>query len=204
MPLCIGLTGGIGSGKTLVGDTFAELGVEVADADAVSHRLTEPGAPGLLAITSAFGPSILLPSGALDRAALRRRVFSEPAERARLESILHPLIAAEMKHEIDAWQGPYGIVVIPLLLEKGRSRGYIDRVLVVDCPEEVQVQRVVQRSGLAPEEVRAIMATQLSRAKRLAAADDVLDNAQAPQAAVEQVRVLDRLYRKLACEAQGA
>jgi dephospho-CoA kinase len=196
--LVVGLTGGIGSGKTQVSDAFADLGVEVVDADAIAHELSAPGAAGFRAILDEFGPSMLLPTGELDRARLRRHVFADPAARTRLEALLHPLIGAEARRRIGAWRGDYGIFAVPLLLERGSLTPIIDRVLVVDCPEAEQVRRVRARSGLSEAEVRAIMATQLVRAARLAQADDVVDNAGPIAAIAPQVAALDRRYRDMA------
>ena len=165
-------------------------GIDVTDTDALAHALTAPGAPGYDAVLAAFGPEFRQPDGTLDRAALRRRVFADAAARARLEAILHPLIRAAARQEIAAWTSPYGVLVVPLLLERGGLSG-VDRVLVVDCPEDEQVRRVVARSGLAAADVRAIMATQLSRAERLARADDTLDNTGPMTAIAPQVAALD-------------
>jgi dephospho-CoA kinase len=203
MAYVVGLTGGVGSGKTAVADAFAALGVEIVDTDALAHRLSAPGQPGLTAIRGTFGDSVLTAEGNLDRARLRNLVFADGEARARLEAVLHPLIRAETERQLRSWRGPYGIVVVPLLLERGGLRTIIDRVLVVDCPEEEQVRRVIARSGLAAEEVRAIMATQLDRPRRLAGADDVLDNSGAPDAIAPQVRALDLRYRTLADRARG-
>ena len=194
----VGLTGGIGSGKTAVADAFAALSVEVVDTDALAHRLSAAGQPGFTAILAAFGEGMLQPDGELDRAALRRLVFADATARARVEAVLHPLIAAEVAHRVEAWSGAYGVIVVPLLLEKKDLRAIVDRILVVDCPEEEQIRRVVARNALSPDEVRAIMATQLPRDHRLAAADDILDNAGTPDAIAPQVQALDRLYRELA------
>lgn len=202
MAYVVGLTGGIGSGKTAVAEAFAALGIEIVDTDALAHRLSAPGQPGLAAIRTAFGQSMLTANGELDRAALRRRVFTDAAARERLESILHPLIRAEAERDIRAWSGAYGLVVVPLLIERGGLRSIIDRILVVDCPEEEQVRRVVRRSGLAPEEVRAIMATQVTRGERLAAADDIIDNGGDSSSIAHQVRALDRRYREFAARAR--
>jgi dephospho-CoA kinase len=198
MAYVVGLTGGIGSGKTVVADAFAALGVEIVDTDALAHRLSAAGEHGFDAIRDAFGDSVARADGELDRAALRRLVFADATARERLEAVLHPLIRAETARQVQRWSGAYGVVVVPLLLEREGLRSIVDRILVVDCPEEEQVRRVVARSGLAPDEVRAIMATQLDRARRLAAADDVLDNAGAAAAIAPQVRALDRRYRELA------
>jgi dephospho-CoA kinase len=194
----VGLTGGIGSGKTAVADAFGRLGIEVVDTDQLAHRLSASGQPGFAAIRAALGDVPLRPDGEIDRAALRRMVFADPPLRTRLESALHPLIGAEAKRKIAGWTGSYGVVVVPLLLEGEGLRSVVDRILVVDCPEDEQVRRVAARSGLAPSEVRAIMATQVTRDRRLAAADDVIDNSGAPEAIAPQVRSLDRRYRELA------
>ncbi|HEV8258298.1 MAG TPA: dephospho-CoA kinase [Casimicrobiaceae bacterium] len=199
----VGLTGGIGSGKTAVADAFAALGVEIIDTDALAHGLSAVGQPGFAAIRDAFGEKILRPDGAIDRGALRRLVFADAAARSRLEDALHPLIGAEVARRVEQWSGAYGVIVVPLLLERKRVRSLVDRVLVVDCPEEEQVRRVVARSALSPTEVRAIMATQLDRRQRLAAADDILDNAGTPDAIAPQVLALDERYRRLAVAGSG-
>jgi dephospho-CoA kinase len=198
MPFVVGLTGGIGSGKSAVANAFALLGVEIVDADLLAHQLSAPGEPGYAAIRAQFPDVELTPDGEIDRARLRSRVFADPAARVRLEAALHPLIAAAAKREIAAWRGPYGVTVVPLLLERGKLASAVDRILVVDCPEDAQVSRVVARSGMTPSEVRAIMATQSSRQGRLAAADDVIDNGGPPEAIAPQVARLDRRYRELA------
>jgi dephospho-CoA kinase len=194
----VGLTGGIGSGKTVVADAFAALDVEVIDTDLLAHQLSAAGQPGYKAILAAFGGGLLRADGELDRAALRRLVFADARARARLEAVLHPLIGADVARQIEAWQGPYGVIVVPLLLERAGMRSLINRILVVDCPEADQVRRVVARNGLSPEEVRAIMATQIDREHRLAAADDVLNNTGMPDAIAPQVEALDRRYRDFA------
>jgi dephospho-CoA kinase len=200
--LVVGLTGGIGSGKTLVAEAFAERGVEVTDTDRLAHALTVPGQAGYAPVLAAFGPEYRRADGTLDRVRLRGLVFADPEARARLEAILHPLIREAAAREMAGWHGPYGILVVPLLLEReGASR--VDRVLVVDCPEEVQVRRVAKRSGLNDADVRAIMATQLPRAARLARADDVLDNSGPVAAIAPQVAVLDQRYRALAAATGG-
>jgi dephospho-CoA kinase len=199
----VGLTGGIGSGKTAVADAFAALGVEIIDTDALAHSLSAVGQPGFAAIRDAFGEGILRSDGAIDRDALRRLVFADAAARSRLEGALHPLIGAEVARRVEQWSGAYGVIVVPLLLEREGVRSLVDRVLVVDCPEEEQVRRVVARSALSPAEVRAIMATQLDRRQRLAAADDILDNAGTPDAIAPQVLVLDGRYRRLAVAGSG-
>ena len=199
----IGLTGGIGSGKSAVADAFRALGVEVVDADEVAHALCEPGREGYVAIVAAFGAGVVAADGRLDRAGMRRRAFAEPTFRARLEAILHPLIAAAIESAIAQWRGPYGLVVAPLLLERGNLLRHVARVLVVDTPEDEQVRRTARRSGLAPDDVRAIMATQLARADRLARADDVIDNGGAHAAIAAQVAALDARYRTLTTARAG-
>ena len=196
-PLVVGLTGGIGSGKSAVASAFAASGIDITDSDALAHALTAPGKPGYEAVLAAFGPEYRRPDGTLDRAALRGRVFADKPAREQLEAILHPLIRAAARREVEAWNSPYGLLVVPLLFERGNLSA-VDRVLVVDCPEDEQVRRVMARSGLTEAEVRAIMATQLPRAARLARADDTLDNAGPPSAIVPQVAALDRRYRALA------
>jgi len=199
----VGLTGGIGSGKSAVADAFAARGVDVTDTDRLAHELTAPGAPGLAAIAGALGNQWLLPDGTLDRAALRRRTFADASTRARLEAILHPLIRAAAREAVARWSSPYGILVVPLLLERGGLAPIVSRILVVDCPEAEQVRRVRLRSGLPEDEIRAIMATQLGRAERVGRADDVLDNSGSPAAIGPEVEALDRRYRELARAAAG-
>jgi dephospho-CoA kinase len=194
----VGLTGGIGSGKTAVAEAFARSGVEIVDADAIAHRLSASGQPGYAAIRAALGDAALRPDGEIDRDAVRRLVFSDADARARLERALHPLIGAEARRQAARWTGPYGVIVVPLLLEREGLRSIVDRILVVDCPEDDQVSRVVARSALTPAEVRAIMATQVGRAQRLEAADDVIDNSGPPEAIAPQVALLDSRYRRLA------
>ena len=197
MTFVVGLTGGIGSGKSAVADVFKGRGVDVTDADRHAHTLTVPGQPGHAAVLSEFGPGFLCADGTLDRARLRRLVFGDTAARSRLEAILHPLIRDATRREVAGWTSPYGLLVVPLLLERGSLSG-VDRVLVVDCPEDEQVRRVMARSGLTAADVRAIMSTQLPRMERLARADDVLDNAGPASAIAPQVAELDRRYRVLA------
>lgn len=199
--LLVGLTGGIGSGKSEVARRFAELGVEVADADAAAHALSAPGEAGHRAVVAAFGDRAVASDGSLDRAWLREVVFADADARRRLEAIMHPLVRERLDAEVAAWRGSYGLLVVPLLLERGGTRSRVDRVLVVDCPEEEQVRRVMARSGLAEPAVRAIMATQLSRAERLARADDVLDNGGPREAIVPQVARLHEFYRDLSTRA---
>lgn len=196
----VGLTGGIGSGKSAAADIFAELGAGVVDADAIAHGLTGPGGAAMAAIHAAFGDAIVAADGSLDRAAMRQRVFSDGAQRARLEGILHPMIRAETTRIIaeTAARTPYVVLVVPLLVESGDYRGRVTRVAVVDCAEETQIARVMARNGLAREEVARIMATQVGREKRQAAADDLIDNEGSIADLRHQVEMLHRRYRDIA------
>ena len=175
--LRIGLTGGIASGKSTAAQRFAELGVPVIDADVASRNVVQPGTPGLAQVVQRFGPGVLDASGHLDRRALRGLIFSDPASRQALDAILHPLIRADMEHQAANAQGPYLVMAIPLLVESGRPRDRVDRVLVVDVDEAVQLERVQARDGSSSTQAGAILASQASREARLAVADDVLRNA---------------------------
>lgn len=175
----LGLTGGIGSGKSVVAERFARHGAAIVDTDVITHALTAPGGAALPALQTAFGSAIMTRDDTLDRALLRRMVFADPAMRARLEAILHPLIRAEAEAQLCRLASAdfcYGVLVVPLLVETGAYRDCIRHTLVVDCPPELQITRVMARSGLARSEVEAILAAQASRSQRLAAADDVVCN----------------------------
>lgn len=195
-PLRIGLTGGIGSGKSTVARMFAELGAPVIDADDIAHRLTAPGGPAVAAILEHFGPGVAH-DGGIDRRSLAHRVFAEPAERQWLEALLHPLIRAEMDRRARTAGGGYCILVIPLLIES-RQRDLVDRILVVDADEQSQLARVRDRDRRSEAEIRAILAAQASRAERLAAADDVISNRDGLDALRAQVAALHRRYLELA------
>ncbi len=194
MRFVVGLTGGIGSGKSAAAVLFAELGADIVDTDAIAHQLTGRGGAAIEPIRAAFGGSVITPEGALDRAAMRRLVFSDPAAKQRLEAILHPMIRVEANLRCVSAQGAYVILVVPLLVETGSYRGRVDRILVVDCAEATQVARTMARSGLTEAEVRAIMAVQAGREARLAAADDVIDNDGGLEALRAQVEALHRRY----------
>lgn len=198
MPYVIGLTGGIGSGKSTVADSFARRGATIVDTDAIAHQLTAAGGHAIEPIRRAFGDDYIAPAGALDRSRMRERVFREPDAKRRLESILHPLIRAEANRRVLAAQGPYVLLVVPLLVESGAMRERYQRVLVIDCDESQQIERVKARSGLDADEVRRIMATQASRAERLTRADDVIDNAGPPEAMESRIDDLHQTYLKLA------
>lgn len=196
--LIVGLTGGIGSGKSAAAEAFARLGAAIVDADAIAHQLTGPGGAAIPALRARFGDAFIDASGALDRRRMRDLVFREPARRKELEAVLHPMIRAESERQTAAaWSAsaaPYVLHVVPLLIESPDYRQRVDRVLVVDVPEPVQVARVMQRSGLAEDEVRRIIASQIPREKRLAAADDVIDNSGTIDALQQQVRALHERY----------
>ena len=172
----VGLTGGIGCGKTTVADRFAELGASIVDTDQIAHSLTAPRGPAMPAIIDAFGPEFAARDGSLERARMRELVFSDPLAKERLEAILHPRIRATAEQAALDATGPYVIMVVPLLIESGGWRARVQRVLAIDCAEETQVRRVMARNSLSEQQVRAIMAAQVTRAERLAAADDVIVN----------------------------
>jgi dephospho-CoA kinase len=174
--LRIGLTGGIASGKSTVAQRFAELGVPVIDADESARIVVAPGSPGLAQVVGKFGENLLTADGALDRWSLRDLIFSDPGRRRELEAILHPLIRADMEHRASVAAGPYLVMAIPLLIENG-GRERVDRILVVDVDEEVQLKRLMERDDSTMEQAKAILAAQASRAIRLQMADDVLPNA---------------------------
>ncbi|MHB1188152.1 dephospho-CoA kinase [Thiobacillus sp.] len=194
----VGLTGGIGSGKSTVSDCFAAHGVPVIDTDVIARQLSVPGGEVLDAIRAVFGATVIQPDGALDRAALRRRVFADAKARHQLEAILHPRIRQEVEQTLATLAAPYALIVIPLLAETGGYRDVLNRVLVIDCPEELQIARVMARSGLAQDEVKAILAAQAGRAERLAVADDVIMNTASQEALCAEVALLHRRYLALA------
>jgi dephospho-CoA kinase len=176
----VGLTGGIGSGKSTVADLFAAHGVPLVDTDLIAHRITAPHGIAMPQIAAEFGDSFVAANGSLDRARMRTLVFSDDGARKRLEGITHPLIRAETEREQREAQGPYVIVVVPLLVESGSWKTRVNRVLTVDCSVETQISRVMSRNGFSREQVLAIIARQATREARLAAADDVIENDNAP------------------------
>lgn len=198
MTFIVGLTGGIGSGKSAAATLFEEFGAAVVDTDAIAHELTAPGGTAIAPIRAAFGDEVVAPNGALDRAAMRRKVFTDAQAKGRLEAILHPMIRAEADRRSAAARAPYVVLVVPLLVESGGYRSSVQRVAVVDCPEAVQVARVMSRSGLSAEEARAIMAAQVGREARLAVADDVIDNGGELAALRPQIEALHRHYLEMA------
>ena len=198
MALVVGLTGGIGSGKSAAADEFALLGATVVDTDAISHELTGPRGAAMDEIKRQFGSTFIDADGAMNRKRMRDMVFSDPQERQRLEALLHPMIRAESARRIAAARGPYVVHVVPLLIESPEHRARVGRVLVVDCPEALQISRVRQRSELPEAEIRRIISSQVQRDRRLAAADDVIDNSGPVSALQQQVRKLHEGYLRLA------
>lgn len=193
----VGLTGGIACGKSFVADLFAQLAIPVIDTDEIARQVVAPGQPGLEAILTEFGPDLLMPGGELDRTALRGRIFADGSDRRRLEAILHPRIrdrAVEMSATLG---GPYQIMVVPLLIETN-FRQLVDRILVVDCPESLQRERLVARDSEDAGQVDRIMSAQLDRKARLRSADDVIDNAGTKEQTRRQVESLHRRYLTLA------
>ena len=196
--IVVGLTGGIGSGKSTVAEALRARGASIVDTDEVSRHLTGPAGAAMAALREAFGARFVAADGSLDREAMRALAFEDPGARSRLEAILHPAIRSEADRQLAAARGPYAVVVVPLLFE---TRGYLDRVartLVVDCPERLQVERTMRRSGLDEAEVRAIMAAHWPRWRRLQAADDVVWNGGAPADLAPQCERLHARYVELA------
>ena len=198
MKLVVGLTGGIGSGKSAAADEFEKLGAAVVDTDVIARELTDRGGAALPGIEKRFGKGFFDATGAMDRKKMRDHVFADPAAKRALEALLHPMIRDESARRIAAAAAPYVIHVVPLLVESPDYRSRVDRVLVVDAPEETQVARVRSRSQLSDEQVRAIIRAQAPREARLAAADDVVDNAGTLDALLKQVAVLHQKYLQLA------
>lgn len=196
-PLVVALTGGIASGKTAASDAFAALGVPVIDTDLIAREVVAPGTAGLAAVIAAFGHSIRSSDGSLDRAALRRLIFADPEARKRLEAILHPRIAAAARTQLKVVKATYCILVVPLLLESGLFAD-ADRVLVVDAPESVQIERLMQRDGADRPQAEAALSAQVSRRLRLARADDIIDNRGSLADLRAEVARLDAFYRNLA------
>lgn len=201
--LRIGLTGGIASGKTLVAGMFARLGIPVIDTDEIARQVVTRGQPALAQITAEFGQQVLASDGALDRARLREIVFSDESRRHRLEAILHPRIRDEALRASASAGGPYQVMVVPLLIESGFEQ-LVDRVLVVDAPESQQRQRLLLRDAETPEQVERIMGAQLTRERRLEAADDVIDNSGTPEATLRQVEILHAKYLSICGDASGS
>lgn len=194
MSFVVGLTGGIGSGKSAAAEEFARLGATVVDTDFIAHELTRAGGSAIPELERLFGKEAIGADGAMDRAKVRARVFADPAAKKALEALLHPMIRDESRRRIASARGAYVLHVVPLLIESADYRTRVDRVLVVDCPEALQIARVRARSGLSEAEVRAVLASQASRAERLAAADDVIDNSGSIDVLRAQVAALHQKY----------
>jgi dephospho-CoA kinase len=194
MSFVVGLTGGIGSGKSAAANEFERLGASVVDTDAIAHELTRTGGRAIPEVERIFGHEVIGDTGAMDRNKMRARVFADPVAKKALEALLHPLIREESRRRIATAKGPYVIHVVPLLIESPDYRARVDRVLVIDSPEEFQVERVRARSGLSAAEVQAIVASQATRAERLAAADDVIENRGTLDALRKQVAAFHQKY----------
>lgn len=195
--LKIGVTGGIGAGKTTVSRAFASLGAPVIDTDEISRELTKGNGAAIAAIRENFGEAVFEPGGSLDRPALRARILADDAEKRKLEAILHPMIRAEVGRRLEALKAPYVLIIVPLLVETRAYDELLDRVLVVDCSEETQVRRAFARGGWNEAEIRGMLARQASRKDRLDRADDVIDTERDLEAVNRQVEALDRKYRAL-------
>jgi len=196
----VGLTGGIGSGKSAAADCFAAHGIAVVDTDALAHALTAAGGVAMPELRAEFGPEVATSDGALDRSRMRRLAFADPGARKRLEAILHPQIRTLSGERCRDAASPYVILAVPLLVESGGYRDRCNRIVVVDCPESLQISRVIARNGLSESEVRAIMAAQASRGERLAVADDVLNNDGDLHHLEAQITGLHRKYLHLALQ----
>lgn len=198
MPFCVGLTGGIGSGKSFAARLFQALGAGVVDVDDISHALTRPGGAAIQEIIRQFGRDFIAADGSLDRAQMRELVFKDPQAKDRLEAILHPLIGQQARDQVAHAREPYVLLVVPLLLEKNAYHELVQRIAVVDCSEQMQIERTMRRSSISESAVRAIMASQLARADRLAKADDILHNDGGEEALRQQVTRLHLHYLSLA------
>ena len=198
MPYTVGLTGGIGSGKSVVASLFEKLGAAVVDTDVIAHQLTEAGGAAIPAIQARFGGDFLNADGSLNRSAMRQRVFSDPNAKQALENILHPMIRQRVDAEIATRQAQYVMLAAPLLVETGAYRDRVERVVVVDCSEELQLTRTAARSKLSSAEIKSIMATQAARAERLRHANDIiLNNGELGSLSIP-VAVIDQRLRALA------
>ena len=196
----VGLTGGIGSGKSTVAEHLQALGAGLVDTDAIAHELTQAGGGAMPALIAAFGHAVATPEGALDRAAMRRLVFADTAARRQLEAILHPQIRTLADQRCRAAPQPYVVLAVPLLVESGAYQRLCDRILVVDCPVELQIERVMRRSGLSADEARAIIAAQASREQRREIADDIVLNAARAEDLRAPLAILHASYLRQAAE----
>ncbi|QCW84692.1 dephospho-CoA kinase [Methylotuvimicrobium buryatense] len=191
--LKIGLTGGIGSGKTTIADLFAELNVPVIDADAIAREVVAFGSQALEQIRHAFGEQVIAADGSLDRSAMRELIFADAEQKRKLEAIVHPMVRQSILTRVESLDASYCIICVPLLVESGMLN-LVDRVLVVDCPVETQIERVTKRDRLDEKIVRAIIASQATREQRKALANDLIDNASSDSMLAEQVKKLHNLY----------
>ncbi|WP_421218674.1 dephospho-CoA kinase [Aeromonas jandaei] len=199
----VAITGGIGSGKTTIANQFAELGIDVVDADVIAREVVESGTPALAAIADHFGPDVITPDGQLDRRRLREQVFSNPSAKAWLNALLHPLIRSEMQRQCAAARSPYCLLVVPLLVEN-KLTDLANRVLVVDVDEATQIERTCRRDGVTAEQAKAIIAAQASRSERLAAADDVIENLNGSEMATKaRILTLHETYLAFASQQAG-
>ena len=199
----VAITGGIGSGKTTIANQFAELGIDVVDADVIAREVVESGTPALAAIADHFGPDVITPDGQLDRRRLREQVFSDPSAKAWLNALLHPLIRSEMQRQCAAARSPYCLLVVPLLVEN-KLTGLANRVLVVDVDEATQIERTCRRDGVTSEQAKTIIAAQASRSERLAAADDVIENGNGSEMAIKaRILTLHETYLAFASQQAG-
>ncbi|WP_421229529.1 dephospho-CoA kinase [Aeromonas jandaei] len=199
----VAITGGIGSGKTTIANQFAELGIDVVDADVIAREVVESGTPALAAIADHFGPDVITPDGQLDRRRLRERVFSDPSAKTWLNALLHPLIRNEMQRQCAAARSPYCLLVVPLLVEN-KLTGLANRVLVVDVDEAIQIERTCRRDGVTTEQAKAIIAAQASRSERLGAADDVIENGNGSEMAIKtRILTLHETYLAFASQQAG-
>lgn len=197
MRFSVGLTGGIGSGKTTVALMFREFGAALIDTDEIAHALTKPFGRAIATIAQQFGDDFILPSGALNRDKMRGEIFADATQKTKLESILHPMIRAEAEQQAANASGAYSIFVVPLLVESGKWRQRVTRILVIDCPEPLQIARVMQRNKLSRDQVLAIMQNQVTRTQRLEAADDLIVNDGPMDGIRDQVETLHRVYCEL-------
>ena len=200
--LKIGLTGGIGCGKSSAAKYFLQLGVPVIDADNIAHALVQPGQPALAQIAHTFGTHLILKDGSLHRGLLRDTVFSNPELKQQLEAILHPLVYAEMQHQLDTLTSVYAILSIPLLLETNKQN-FVDRILIIDCSIEQQIERVACRDQLSRQQIQSIIETQVNRKQRIQAADDIIDNSGFASGLAEQIKKLHNLYLSLSIEKEN-
>ncbi|WP_429057822.1 dephospho-CoA kinase [Aeromonas jandaei] len=199
----VAITGGIGSGKTTIANQFAELGIDVVDADVIAREVVESGTPALATIADHFGPDVITPDGQLDRRRLREQVFRDPSAKAWLNALLHPLIRSEMQRQCAAARSPYCLLVVPLLVEN-KLTGLANRVLVVDVDEATQIERTCRRDGVTAEQAKAIIAAQASRSERLAAADDVIENLNGSEMAIKaRILTLHETYLAFASQQAG-